>query len=247
MAGFTPGSRLVVPAANIAMEVQFVEGKAFREIQDNGFITSHSLTGPAFKLDGNMHCIYSHDSVFSYGKGVSKEFAKKLKPGDQLVISGVFSSAHEGPDNGLGWNLVHVYLSVGEAKVIEPGDPVPPAGAIAKTIVPAPGGTGDFLGVWSSVNRKTRKKVERIEFQSGGRWRALDAAILQNRGPNTYQVDGDKLILTMAEFGTATAEIAEVRWIDENSFEYTILQGMVAGRSLRRGEVYLFHRQPRKR
>ena len=137
-----------------------------------------------------------------------------------------------------------MYLSVGEAKVIEPGDPVPRAGALAKTVVPTPGGIGDFVGVWSSVNRKTGKEVERIEFQRGGRWKALNAVMLQNRGPDTYKIDGDKLILTLAEFGTATAEIAEVRWIDANSFEYTILQGMVAGRSLPRGAVYIFRRQP---
>ena len=60
-----------------------------------------------------------------------------MKPGDEVVVSGIFSSAHEAADTsqiafGYEWDDISVYLSIGEARIIEPGDPVPTPGALTQ-------------------------------------------------------------------------------------------------------------------
>ena len=100
--------------------VQFVEGEASRIVQRDGVISSHPkndnfLNPPQWYVP----CVLFHNTVFHYGSAITKDYAKTLKPGDTLTISGVFSSAHPG-----GSDLDHslmFYLCVGRAKVIEPG------------------------------------------------------------------------------------------------------------------------------
>ncbi len=106
----------------VVLNVQFVDGDAVRVVEKDGYIMSHEPKRLGLLKPGwETACIISHDTILRYGYGISREYAKTLKSGDTLEISGIFSSSHQAHRGAGPIDEFAFYFSVEHAKAIEPG------------------------------------------------------------------------------------------------------------------------------